>query len=122
VTDSTTRALALLVASGLACAGPTATDAGPPLCSPAPSSCPTSVPSYQGQVSTIIQATCLKCHGAGGPGTPSLVSYGAIHTNELEMLGQLVGCTMPPPDAGSLLDDADRASLLAWLVCGAPNN
>ena len=38
------------------------------------------------------------------------------------MLGQLVGCVMPPPDAGGLLSESDRIALLAWLVCGAPNN
>jgi hypothetical protein len=31
-------------------------------------------------------------------------------------------CNMPPVDADPQLGEADRSTLLAWIVCGAPNN
>jgi hypothetical protein len=37
------------------------------------------------------------------------------------MLGKVGSCCMPPLDAAALTDQ-DRETLLAWLICGAPDN
>jgi hypothetical protein len=39
--------------------------------------------------------------------------------------GDVVNCSMPPLDAGAAngtLSDSERATILDWIACGAPNN
>ena len=89
-----------------------------------PPSCPADVPSYAGTVSAIIQERCFPCHAAGGQGIGGghlFTSYDAIHADRGSILTQVYACKMPLPDASAPLP-AERAALLTWLVCGAPNN
>jgi uncharacterized membrane protein len=88
-----------------------------------PQACPTPPPSYQGKVLGIISAKCQTCHGVGGieQSYRDLSTYDDIQASTSSMLDQVYQCQMPPPDAGQLSSD-ERAALLAWLVCGAPNN
>ena len=89
-----------------------------------PPSCPADVPSYKDTVSSIIQGRCFPCHAAGGQGTGGghlYTSYAAIHADRGSILTQVYACNMPLPDASAPLPE-ERAALLTWLVCGAPNN
>ncbi len=88
-----------------------------------PASCPPAVPSYQADVASIIQRRCLSCHGNGGvaAGKFNFTTYGQVFAARSTVLNQVYGCVMPPLDAGQLTPD-ERATLLAWLVCHAPNN
>jgi hypothetical protein len=48
-------------------------------------------------------------------------TYQGVHKNFGSILSNVYGCLMPPPDAGGLTD-AQRRTLLGWLVCAAPDN
>jgi hypothetical protein len=88
-----------------------------------PDTCPTPTPSYAGSVSGIITNRCNGCHADGGVGqsTEDFSTYDRIHSHRGPMLNQVYACVMPPPDAGQLTP-TERAQLLGWLVCEAPNN
>jgi hypothetical protein len=98
-------------------------DGGDPCPNDVPASCPAQVPSYQGQVAGIIQERCFPCHATGGMAGPrfNYTTYAGVHANYGPMIFQLSICRMPPADAGQPTTD-ERAALLAWLVCEAPNN
>jgi len=74
-------------------------------------------------VEPIIDARCNACHGVGGieQSVFDFSTYTGVHKSFGSILGQVNACLMPPPDAGALLP-AERQTLLAWLVCAAPNN
>jgi hypothetical protein len=80
-------------------------------------------PSFQTQVAQIFTSRCYPCHGPGGieQFAHDFTSYANIHSQRLEILTQVAGCTMPPP-GNPPPTTAERAALLAWLVCSAPNN
>jgi hypothetical protein len=89
-------------------------DAGDP-------TCPSTEPSWKGQVQSIADAKCATCHF---PGAPSGLNFstpaGFLHdrtTSESDILS----CNMPPSDAPPL-SPADWETLLEWLACGAPDN
>ncbi len=91
-------------------------------CTAPPAACPTPVPSYSATVASVIQSHCAVCHTAGGAASNyPLTNYDQIQSLGLEMQGQLAACAMPPAGA-TQLTSADRAALLAWLVCGTPQN
>jgi hypothetical protein len=93
-------------------------------CSSAPTSCPSSVPSFQHDVNAIIIAECLPCHdpATGQNQPPALNGYAAIAASAGQSLDQVNICKMPPPDAGFAILATDRQTLMTWYVCGAPNN
>jgi len=76
-------------------------------------------------VKPIIAERCFPCHAPGGAGVGStgrdFSQYDTIHTQRSAVLNQIYSCNMPPPDAGAPTSD-QRDKLLAWLVCGAPDN
>jgi hypothetical protein len=74
-------------------------------------------------VSTIVTSRCYPCHGPGGieQSAHDFTSWTSIHPQRGEMLVQLSGCHMPPEGAPAPTAN-ERAALLAWLVCDAPNN
>src|SRR5262249_53725658 len=79
--------------------------------------------SFQTQIAGIIEGKCYPCHGPGGTAQlgHDYTTYQNIYDQRREILLQVFGCRMPP--AGNLPPTAEeRAALLAWLVCGAPNN
>jgi hypothetical protein len=88
-----------------------------------PDTCPMPTPSYAGSVSAIITDKCNGCHADGGVGqsTEDFSTYDRIHSRRGPMLNQVYACLMPPPDAGQLTP-SERAQLLGWLVCEAPDN
>jgi len=103
-----------------ACSDPAPTHAACP--NDLPSACPADPPSYARDIAPLIQARCLECHAPGGKeSNRDLTTYDHVYANRSAVLNQVYGCAMPPAGASGL-DDAQRATLLAWLVCHAPNN
>lgn len=89
------------------------------------SSCQSPIPSYSRDVAPVLDRACNStCHATGVGPWPlndwaNVVDWGNIVGGDIEQ------CTMPPPDAGAgngTLSDQERATILNWLVCGAPNN
>jgi hypothetical protein len=103
--------------------GPSSSDAGPSCPLDLPTACPTPAPSFQTSVFPTIQARCWGCHGDGGieVSTHPLETYDLVFAQRRSVLTQVYGCLMPPADASALTSE-ERAALLGWLVCGAPNN
>jgi hypothetical protein len=87
-----------------------------------PDAC-TDAPSYSATLGRIIQTECAPCHYAGSTIAKfDFSTYAGVSTNAGAFLGQLYSCHMPPPDSGLSVSLNEREELLAWLVCGAPNN
>jgi uncharacterized membrane protein len=87
-----------------------------------PTSCPPNSPSYQADVAPILAARCTTCHSPGGAGSPfDFTTYASVFADRSPMLNQVYACNMPPKGAAGL-GQAERQMLLAWLVCGAPND
>lgn len=94
-----------------------------PACgSDATPTCPSPKPSYKADVTPILDAECNTCHIGGPTGPWQLSDYQSLLDWKLQVLGDMLHCTMPPEDAGRAISDADRATLIGWLACGAPNN
>jgi len=90
--------------------------------------CPTPPPSYSGQVRAVIQTFCLGCHAPGGqesvrPFTTydEIFANGDLSVNVGPMQRQLLSCQMPPATSAQPTPD-EKAALVGWLTCGAPNN
>jgi hypothetical protein len=91
-------------------------------CPPGPASCPANPPHYTPDVSNAIQANCTLCHAPGGSGASQpLTTYDEIYALRITVQGQIAACKMPPL-GWPPMDPATRDMVLAWLVCGAPNN
>jgi hypothetical protein len=128
-----TLALALLAASGTlgvvgACSSGT-TGGGPtdPGCAGLSTTCPGTPPSWQSDVEPLIATYCLTCHSDGGvaPATFDYTSYAGVYKNRAEMLTQVYQCVMPLVDASPPAaepSEAERQTIVSWLVCGAPDN
>jgi mono/diheme cytochrome c family protein len=87
-----------------------------------PVACAATPPSYARDVAPILAAKCVVCHGPGGvEATRDLSTYDHVHTQRSSVLDQVHACMMPPA-GGEALTAAERATLLGWLVCGAPQN
>jgi len=84
--------------------------------------CPDPKLSYASDVRPIINARCTTCHSPGGQ-EPSrdFTTYGGVFQQRQAVLTQAYSCRMPP--AGNAQPTTqERQTLVAWLVCGAPNN
>jgi hypothetical protein len=116
--------VALLVSTACS-ASATPGDAGvdAPSCVRADPTCPTVVPSYSATVRDIVETACVDCHypGSGMSNVGSLVTYEDVYASYGSSLGQVSACLMPRPPKPPM-PEADRATLLAWLACGAPDN
>ncbi len=89
-----------------------------------PSACPSSgAPSYATSIQPILTSRCRSCHSAEGEAGTTHVfdSYAETFSERRVLLSQVFACAMPPANADELSEE-ERAALLAWLVCGAPNN
>ena len=84
--------------------------------------CPSTKPSYKTDITPILNSECNTCHIGGPTGPWPLSDYQCLLDWKLLVLADMVHCTMPPEDAGHKISDADRATLIGWLACGAPNN
>lgn len=91
--------------------------------SPIPA-CPSTPPSWSGQISAIVGSTCANCHAPGGvQANMPFTDYDEVHALRQTVLDQIYNCLMPPAnDLGVSLTDAQRDALIAWLACLAPNN
>jgi len=87
-----------------------------------PQGCPSPVPSYRDQVAAVIGNRCGSCHAPGGQeASLPFTTYPQVFGSRSTILNQVYHCVMPP--AGNPAPDAQqRALLLGWLVCGAPDN
>ncbi len=123
MTTRTALALALACLVGVgACAGASggAVDAGG--CLRVDPTCTGTVPSYQALVQPIVEQACATCHYPGSAlARTSLVTYADVSRESGTALGQVSACLMPPANAPPLTG-AERAALLSWLACGAPDN
>ena len=92
-------------------------------CASPAAACPASPPSYQNQVQSIVEGSCLACHVAGQDGsawlleTPAEIVAVGVSSNAL----QVAGCKMPPANS-ALMSPEEEGLLLSWLACGAPSN
>jgi len=87
-----------------------------------PSACPASPPSYSQGVAAIISGRCFPCHAPGGvEASRPLTTYPEVFSQRGPVLDQVYHCKMPLAGAPALTA-AERADLLAWLVCNAPDN
>ena len=97
----------------------------PPSCTPEapPPTCPAQAPSWSNEVSEIFSAGCSPCHFPGGveDSAEDYSTYAGVSRVAGTIEGQVASCAMPPSDAGTL-SSADRETLLAWIVCKAPDN
>jgi hypothetical protein len=141
VDEAMTRWLAFAALAGVACSGgevaaptivqpeseiPVEGDASyAPLVCPRdlPNGCTTPAPSYATQIETIIHDRCFPCHDSTGEEGAShdLSTYAKVHAQFGSVLTQVYSCSMPPATAPQPTSD-QRAALLAWLVCGAPDD
>jgi cytochrome c peroxidase len=89
-----------------------------------PTSCSGTAPSYAQMVGPIVNSVCAaKCHAPGGiASNRPMGDYASLFALKDAVLNQVSNCNMPPVDADPQLGEADRSTLLAWIVCGAPNN
>ncbi len=89
-----------------------------------PSTCPATTPSYANDVAPIVNGVCAAmCHAPGGIAqNRPLGDYQDLFNLSDAVLNQVSVCNMPPANADPQLGEADRSTLLAWIVCGAPNN
>jgi hypothetical protein len=101
-----------------------ATDARAEACpNDLPTRCPRPTPSYATEIGPVIDTHCVPCHAPGGVSADRpLTTYSEVYTRRASVLTQVYSCAMPPADGGVPLAPTERAALLGWLVCGAPNH
>jgi hypothetical protein len=106
-------------------AGVDAEDAAPFVCptNDVPKTCPSPAPSWSADVQPILAARCWSCHADGGVAVQDmdLGSYASVYGGRTTVLSQVYGCRMPPSGEPQLTP-AERATVLGWFACGAPND
>jgi len=89
------------------------------------SACNAPTPSYATDVAPLLDRACnTTCHAPGNGPWP-LTDYDDVSDWQTIIEADLIKCSMPPPDAGAgngTLSDTERATILDWIACGAPNN
>jgi uncharacterized membrane protein len=87
-----------------------------------PTACPADVPSFKATIAPIVASHCTLCHSADGSQSgQSFGTYDLVYASRSAVLDQIYACNMPPAGAPQLTLD-ERVTVLAWLVCGSPNN
>ena len=86
-----------------------------------PKTCPSAAPSYRSDVLPILSESCTYCHSPTGIGGYSETTYAEVYQQRSAILDQVYSCLMPPASYGPLTA-GQRETLLAWLVCDAPDN
>lgn len=97
----------------------------------APHGC-SATPSYQVDIQPILETYCNYCHSESVDGGPwPLGGYDNVHDWSEYVLSDILDCSalgaagghlMPPENASVPLPPTKRATLMNWLLCGAPNN
>ncbi|WP_407525461.1 cytochrome c [Lacibacter sp. MH-610] len=79
--------------------------------------------SFASRVSAIVQTNCAftaGCHGAGSTNSGGpLTNHSQIFNRRSNIRAAVQAGTMPQ---GATLSAADKADLISWIDCGAPNN
>jgi hypothetical protein len=71
-------------------------------------------------VEPIFEQSCAPCH-SGAPGAPwPLANWVDVAAWADSISQDLTDCTMPPLDGGVPMTSGERAEILGWLACGAP--
>jgi uncharacterized membrane protein len=111
-----------LVAAG--CGGDAAAPVAAACPNDTPAACPASAPSFARDVAPLLQDRCgtTACHAPTGaePNRP-VQTWGEVAPQAEDILSQIHTCRMPPAGQPTLLA-AERQLVLAWVVCGAPDN
>jgi uncharacterized membrane protein len=90
---------------------------------PTTDACATNAPSYATVIAPLVRERCLSCHFAGNRNSSVVLETQQELSQRTQLVEtQVYRCTMPPPGDAPPLAEAERAELLQWLVCGAPNN
>jgi hypothetical protein len=113
--------LGVAVAAGCGGSSSTSSGAGGGCPNDLPASCPADVASYQTTVAPLLAAKCVPCHEPGGQSVHYLATYAEASGLSGASLDQVYACKMPPLGYPQLTA-AERAELLGWLVCMAPDN
>lgn len=89
---------------------------------PSSANCSTEAPSYSAKIAPIVSERCLTCHFAGNTisGT-ALADQASLYNYRSIVLTQVYQCRMPPTGVDNLTTP-ERALLLQYLVCNAPDN
>jgi hypothetical protein len=95
-----------------------------PGCPDVPRTCPAPPPSYAQDIARILSDNCIRCHHAGSTVAPGDFTTYALFRNYKPGTAyvNVLGCVMPPPDAGTPMPADDRAKFIEWCACGYPNN
>ena len=110
-----------LVVGGCTGSAPGASGAGGGCPNDLPQSCPPNAAGYAATVEPIFATSCVPCHRPGGTSVHLLQTYTQIFDLRGPVLDQVYACKMPPVDFPPL-SPAQRADVLGWLSCGAPND
>lgn len=110
-------ALGLLVCCGSDGARNHATPAAPQCTLTAPTTCPEPATTYS-DIAPVLAAKCVTCHYGATGGPWPLTSYDDVANWRDAVRDDVLDCSMPPPDSGITLDDAERLAILSWVRCG----
>ena len=83
--------------------------------------CTQPAPSYAKDVAPLLDRDCNRTCHAPGVGPWPLTDWADVAAWADAIDSDLRNGTMPPQDAGTL-PAADKAPILDWLACGAPDN
>ena len=86
-----------------------------------PAGCPHTKPSFKNDVFPVLKAKCNTCHQVDSPHWPFDNYKDVFHWSE-QIESDLATCSMPPQDAGETLSAKERETIIAWTICGSPNN
>jgi hypothetical protein len=101
------------------------TSSPPPTTTPAcpndlPDACPSTPPTWDTGVSSLVESKCASCHTSGGQAAfRPFETQSEIQASQSSALNQVYACKMPP-SAGVALTADERSTLLTWFVCGSP--
>jgi uncharacterized membrane protein len=84
-----------------------------------PRVCPSAAPTYRETVAPVLALRCGTCHTVGGiESARPFDTYDQVARQRTSILSQIHTCRMPPANQPQPTAD-ERATILAWLVCGA---
>ena len=88
-----------------------------------PPACPSTVPSFNRDIQSLMQGQCGTCHSPSGTAPDRrFLTYADAFSQRSAFLNQVFSCNMPPLGAVEGFSVPNRELVLTWLVCGAPNN
>jgi hypothetical protein len=122
------RSVCLLVLGIASCGGgsqpdpPDTSNGGCPSDLPSRDACGPDIPSYRLEVEPIVEQRCGGCHFPGNTQSGNvLTNHADVFRQRQTVLSRIYSCVMPPDEAPALTS-SERQALLAWFVCGAPDN